>query len=254
MTLWTLQTSNIFVEKENSQDSDRCLGLETIHFIVIGTRYELVRYSTLAMESHPVTRCICKSLAFAWLRESNDRRPAVPLLAAPTPIAVRHRLSRPTKKEDCPDYGCGIQPPSGKRRLPHLFLPFSMRHFRRKSSSSVTPTTGPPPTPTSPISEFIRRELATIHPQVKDPRTLVASSSAVALSICSPSCEPLGNEPGSSKESGWRTAYGAARMAVEIAKETSDMFLPLKAVVGALSVLIKNYDVSPLQAAHSVGC
>ena len=33
-------------------------------------------------------------------------------------------------------------------------------------------------------------------------------------------------------------------MAVEIAKESSDMFLPLKAVVGALAVLIKNYDVS----------
>jgi len=35
-------------------------------------------------------------------------------------------------------------------------------------------------------------------------------------------------------------------MAVDIAKESSDMFLPLKAVVGALSVLIKNYDVSPI--------
>jgi hypothetical protein len=35
-------------------------------------------------------------------------------------------------------------------------------------------------------------------------------------------------------------------MAVEITKETSDMFLPLKAVMGALSVFIKNYDVSPL--------
>jgi len=34
-------------------------------------------------------------------------------------------------------------------------------------------------------------------------------------------------------------------MVVDIAKESSDMFLPLKAVVGALSVLIKNYDVSP---------
>ena len=32
-------------------------------------------------------------------------------------------------------------------------------------------------------------------------------------------------------------------MAVEVTKESSDMFLPLKAVVGALSVLIKNYDV-----------
>ena len=43
---------------------------------------------------------------------------------------------------------------------------------------------------------------------------------------------------------GWQAAYGAARVAVEIAKESSDMFLPLKAVAGALSVLIKNYDVS----------
>jgi hypothetical protein len=33
-------------------------------------------------------------------------------------------------------------------------------------------------------------------------------------------------------------------MAVEIAKESSDMFLPLKAVVGAVSILMKNYDVS----------
>jgi len=35
-------------------------------------------------------------------------------------------------------------------------------------------------------------------------------------------------------------------MVVDVAKESSDMFLPLKAVVGALSVLIKNYDVSPI--------
>jgi len=33
-------------------------------------------------------------------------------------------------------------------------------------------------------------------------------------------------------------------MAVEITKESSDMFLPLKAVAGALSALMKNYDVS----------
>ena len=49
---------------------------------------------------------------------------------------------------------------------------------------------------------------------------------------------------GSFKESSWKTAYGTANMAVEIAKESSDMFLPLKAVVGALSVLIQNYYVS----------
>ena len=43
---------------------------------------------------------------------------------------------------------------------------------------------------------------------------------------------------------GWRTAYTAARIAVEIAKESADSFLPLKATVGAVSALIKNYDVS----------
>ena len=41
-------------------------------------------------------------------------------------------------------------------------------------------------------------------------------------------------------------AYGAARVAIETAKESSDMFPPLKAVAGAVSVLIKNYDVSAL--------
>ena len=46
------------------------------------------------------------------------------------------------------------------------------------------------------------------------------------------------------KVAGWQTAYAAAKMAVEIAKESSDMFPPLKAVVGAMSVLFQNYDVS----------
>ena len=36
-------------------------------------------------------------------------------------------------------------------------------------------------------------------------------------------------------------------MAVEIAKESSDMFPPVKAVTAALSVLTKNYDASPLE-------
>ena len=79
-------------------------------------------------------------------------------------------------------------------------------------------------------------------------KSLVASSSAIALSIGSPS--PSTRDTSSDgitvqgSDSGWQTAYGAARMAVTIAKESSDMFLPLKAVVGALSVLIENYDVS----------
>lgn len=49
----------------------------------------------------------------------------------------------------------------------------------------------------------------------------------------------------SSKESVWRTTYEAARIAVDIANASPDMFLPLKAVTGTLSVLIKNYGVEP---------
>jgi hypothetical protein len=41
-------------------------------------------------------------------------------------------------------------------------------------------------------------------------------------------------------------------MAVKIAKESPDTFLPLKAVVGALAVLIKNYDVKYIQASRPI--
>jgi len=122
-----------------------------------------------------------------------------------------------------------------------------MHHFRRKPPSQPISTNSRPPTPTLPI-EFIKKELVTNHFKTKNPRALGASSTAIALSIGYPSYDSPdsgSNEPGSSKESGWRAAYGAARMAVEIAKESSDMFLPLKAVAGALTVLIKNYDVNP---------
>jgi hypothetical protein len=33
-------------------------------------------------------------------------------------------------------------------------------------------------------------------------------------------------------------------MALEVVKESSDVFVPLKSVVGGLSVLLKQYDVS----------
>ena len=59
---------------------------------------------------------------------------------------------------------------------------------------------------------------------------------------------------GSPKESGWGTAYEAAKIAIDIVNESSDMFLPLKAVVGALSVLIKNYDVRFLRGSGLIGC
>ena len=106
-----------------------------------------------------------------------------------------------------------------------------------------------------PAMRRIRKELASLKPRAKDQRTLIASSNAVTSSTTSPG-DPADIAPdhsGSSKESGWRTAYDAAKMAIEIAKESSDMFPPLKAVAGVLSVLVKNYDVGPSEpASHSI--
>ena len=82
----------------------------------------------------------------------------------------------------------------------------------------------------------------------RDSKALIASSTGIALSIGSPfsSTSEMSSDGATAqgRASCWKTAYGAARMAVGIAKESSDMFLPLKAVIGALSVLIENYDVS----------
>ena len=75
-------------------------------------------------------------------------------------------------------------------------------------------------------------------------------SSAIALSIT-----PVSDDPGVTSSDGdtgqgmdaiRQTTYAAVRMAVDITKESSDLCLPLKAVVGALSALMKNYDVSVL--------
>ena len=88
------------------------------------------------------------------------------------------------------------------------------------------------------------------YPHAQDQSTLAASSSAIALPTTSTSYNPSDralNEPGSPEYSVWKTAYGAARIAIETAKESSGLFLPLKAVVGALSVLIKNYEVGYFQ-------
>ena len=105
-----------------------------------------------------------------------------------------------------------------------------------------------------PAMRRIRKELASLKPRAKDQRTLLASPNAVASSTTSPGDPAIApDHSGSSKESGWRTAYEAAKMAIEIAKESSDMFPPLKAVAGVLSVLVKNYDVGPSEpASHSV--
>ena len=90
----------------------------------------------------------------------------------------------------------------------------------------------------------------------RDSRTLAATSSAIALSLGFAPYDtgetPSDGATAPGRDTGWQTAYGAARLAVEIAKESSDMFPPLKAVVGAVSILIRNYDVcvSCLRTGH----
>lgn len=80
-----------------------------------------------------------------------------------------------------------------------------------------------------------------------DSRALGAASTAIALSIASPLYDTRDTSRGGDTVQGrdtiWQTAYSTARMAVEITRESSDMFLPLKAVAGVISVLIRNYDV-----------
>jgi len=82
----------------------------------------------------------------------------------------------------------------------------------------------------------------------RNSNALAASSVAIALSIASPSYDTRDTSSGEptirERGTAWKKAYSAARVAVEITKESSGMFLPLRAVAGAMSVLIKNYDVS----------
>jgi hypothetical protein len=95
----------------------------------------------------------------------------------------------------------------------------------RKSKAHIS-------TPTPPAE--LTRGLTT-----RDTRVLTTSSTAVARTHDTSN----GGAAVRGGNTGWQTAYSAARMAVEITKESSDMFPPLKAVVGAVSFLIKNYDV-----------
>ena len=124
-----------------------------------------------------------------------------------------------------------------------------MLKSRKKPQSSATPT-NPPQTAPAECKEAVET-----NPKAKPKKrgALATLSTSIASVIGSPSqgpSDPRVDQRETSKESGWRTAYVTARMAVEIAKESTDMFLPLKAVVGAVSVLIKNYDVKYIQASH----
>ena len=114
----------------------------------------------------------------------------------------------------------------------------TMHHLRKSM-----PSTDSPPSTSSPPAEVVQRLTSQ-----RDPKTLGATSSAIALSISSAfhdlgdtSCDGSTNQ---GRDTHWRAVCATIRMAVEVTKESSDLCLPLKAVVGALFVLIKNYDVS----------
>ena len=113
-----------------------------------------------------------------------------------------------------------------------------MRFLRRSKSSGDIPASAPV-FPANLVQKFVSK---------RKPEALAISSATIGLSIGSPFSSARGSSvdvnPGGGRDSGWQTAYATARMAVEIAKESSDMCLPLKAVVGAMSVLIQNCDVS----------
>jgi len=156
-----------------------------------------------------------------------------------------------------PEWGCEVKPQCNPRRRGHAISQrsalslvvkpsinsfcsstFVMPHFRKpKRPVGIAVSTPTPP------AELVQH-LGSL-PR-GDSRALAASSVAIALSIAFHDNRHTSGDGAAirGRDTGWKTAYAAVRMAVETIKESSDMFLPLKAVVGALSVLMKNYDVS----------
>ena len=62
------------------------------------------------------------------------------------------------------------------------------------------------------------------------------------------------NENKSKPKSSWKsTAYASAKVVVDVVKESSDVFPPLKSVVGGLAAILKHCDVwSVSLAPHAV--
>ena len=132
--------------------------------------------------------------------------------------------------------------------------PSTMSRFRKNSSQSSISTIGGPflraGYDTVPLTSFFHLGVTPTSGSASLHYCYIAPPSRVATPDCDPSYGAL-DEPELPKESAWRTAYGAASMAVEITKGSSDMFPLLKAVTDALSVFTRNYDVSSSQASHS---
>ena len=109
----------------------------------------------------------------------------------------------------------------------------------RKSKQPADESVSPPTLSTALVQGLTSR---------RDPGALAASSTAIALTIGS-AFSNTSDTPGDDiavqeRDAGWKTVYAAFKIAVDTIKESSDLCLPLKAVVGAVSVLTKNCDVS----------
>jgi len=108
-------------------------------------------------------------------------------------------------------------------------------HFLRKSKA---PADTPASTSRFP-AELVKK---------KNSGALASLSAGIALSIGSPSNDTRGKSSDDATVGGMgallQTTYPAVRMAVETAKYSSDLGVTLKAVVGAVSSLMRNYDVS----------
>jgi hypothetical protein len=110
-------------------------------------------------------------------------------------------------------------------------------HYLRKSNA---PADAPAPNSTPP-SELVKK---------RDSRALATLSAGIALSISSATNDTRGTSSDGTTVQGMdairQTTYAIARMVVETTKESSDLLPPLKAVVGAMFVLMRNYDVGVL--------
>jgi hypothetical protein len=53
-------------------------------------------------------------------------------------------------------------------------------------------------------------------------------------------------------KSNWKsTAYSSAKVVIDVVKESSDIFPPLKAAVGGLAAILKHYDVRSISPTPS---
>jgi len=109
-----------------------------------------------------------------------------------------------------------------QRREPTVVL--SSASIMSIFGKSKQPRDAPALTPTPPVQ--LAQDLASR----RNSRALAVSSTAIALSIGTAFHDTSETSTDGAtvqgRDTGWQAAYGAARMAVEIAKESSDMFPP----------------------------